>query len=142
MISTGATTSLFAYGMDFACYVALWMATTAHHNSYWLTPYEILRGSHTCNTHLQPFWTKAFVQVPKTKHAKMKEQGQPHQQAEISHFIGYQGLWGSTVRVLLDCISVVHSRNDIVTYDSKSVMNPTPAPTQDRGEGRSVAEHN
>ena len=29
-----------------------------------------------------------------------------------------------------------------MTYDSKSVANPTPAPTQDRGEGPSVAERN
>ena len=88
--------------------------------------------------HLQPFWTKAFVQVPKTKRAKMKEWGQPNQRAEIGHLIGFQDPWGSTARVLLDRNRVVHSRN--VTYDSKSVTNPTPAPTVDRGEDQSVAE--
>ena len=40
--------------------------------------------------------------------------------------------------MLLDRNRVVHSRN--VTYDSKSVTNPTPAPTVDRGEDQSVAE--
>ena len=40
--------------------------------------------------------------------------------------------------MLLDRNRVVHSRN--VTYDSQSVTNPTPAPTQDRGEGQSIAE--
>ena len=112
------------------------MATSAHRD--WLTPYEILRGSQPSIAHLQPFWTKAFVQVPKTKRAKMKEWGQPNQRAEIGHLIGFQDLWGSTARVLLDRNRVVHSRN--VTYDSKSVTNPTPAPTVDRGEDQSVAE--
>ena len=37
----------------------------------------------------------------------------------------------------MDRNRVVHSRN--VTYDSKSVTNPTPAPTVDRGEDQSVA---
>ena len=134
-ISTGALDCHFAYGMDFACYVKLRMATTAHRD--WLTPYEILRGSQPSIAHLQPFWTKAFVQVPKTKRAKMKEWGQPHQRAEVGHLIGYQDPWGSTARVLLDRNRVVHSRN--VTYDSKSVTNPTPAPTVDRGEDQSVA---
>ena len=45
---------------------------------------------------------------------------------------------GSTAKVLLDRNRVVHSRN--VTYDSKSVTNPTPAPAEDRGEGQSIAE--
>ena len=55
--------------MDFACYVKLRMATTAHRD--WLTPYETLRGSQPSIAHLQPFWTKAFVKdlVPKTKRA-------------------------------------------------------------------------
>ena len=58
-------------GMDFACYVQLRMATTAHRN--WPTPYEILEGSHPSIAHLQMFfWTKAFVQVPKAKRAKLK----------------------------------------------------------------------
>ena len=112
------------------------MATTAYRN--WRTPYEILRGSQPSIAHLRPFWTKAFVQVPKTKRAKKKKWGQPHQRTEIGHRIGYQDLWGSTARVLLDRNLVVHSRN--VTYDSKSVTNPTPAPIRARGEGPSVAE--
>ena len=70
MISTGAIDFLFAYTMDFACYVKLRMAKTAHHN--WLTPYEILRGNQPSIAHLHPFWTKAFVQVPKTKRANFK----------------------------------------------------------------------
>ena len=134
MISTGAHDNHF--GMEMACYVKLRMATTAHRT--WLTPYEILRGVKPSIAHLQPFFTKAYVQVPKTKRAKMKEWGQPHQRAEIGHLIGYQDLWGSTAKVLLDRNRVVHSRN--VTYDSKSVTNPTPAPTEDRGEGQSIAE--
>ena len=68
----------------------------------------------------------------------MKEWGQSHQRAEIGHLIGYQDLWGSTANVLLGRNRVVHSSN--VAYDSKSVTNPTPAPTQDRGEGPPVAE--
>ena len=51
----------------------------------------------------------------------MKEWGQPLQRAEIGHLIGYQDLWGSTAKVLLDRNRVVHSRN--VTWDSKSVTN-------------------
>ena len=128
MISKGAIHSHFAYAMDLACYVKLRMATSAHRN--WLTPYAILRGGQPGISHLQPFFTKAFVQVPKTKRAKMKEWGQPHQRAEIGHLIGYQDLWGSTAKVLLDRNRVSHGRN--VTYDSKSVTNPTPAPTQDK----------
>ena len=136
MISTGAYDNHFAYGMDMACYVKLRMVTTAHRN--WLTPCGIHRGVKPSIAHLQPFFTKAYVQVPKTKHAKMKEWGQPHQRAEIGHLLGYQDLWGSTAKVLLDRNRVVHSRN--VTYDSKSVTNPTPAPAEDRGEGQSIAE--
>ena len=93
MISTGAIDSLFSYGIDVACYVNLRTATSAHRN--WLTPYEILRGSPPSIAHLQPFWTKAFVQVPRTKRAKMKEWGHPDQQAEIGHLMGYQDLWAS-----------------------------------------------
>ena len=87
MISTETDDKHFAYGMDMACYVKLRMATTAHRN--WLTPYDILRGVKPSIAHLQPFFTKAFVQVPKSKRAKMKEWGQPHQRAEIGHLIGY-----------------------------------------------------
>jgi hypothetical protein len=71
MISTPALNQHFAYGMDMACYVKLRMATTAHRN--WLTPYEIFRGVKPSIAHLQPFFTKAYVQAPKTKRAKMKE---------------------------------------------------------------------
>ena len=79
--------SLLAYTMDFACYmyVKLRMATTAHRS--WLTPYETLRGGPPSIAHLQPFWTEAFVQVPKSRRAKMKEWGQPHQRAEIAHWL-------------------------------------------------------
>ena len=132
MISTEAQDNHFAYGMDMACYAKLRMATTAYCN--WLTPYAILRGARPSIAHLRPFFTKAFVTVPKTKRAKMKEWGhdQPHKRAEIGHLIGYQDLWGSTARVLLDRNRVVHSNN--ITYDSQAVTNPTPAPAEDRGE--------
>ena len=78
MISTEAHDDHFAYGMDMACHVKLRMATTAHRN--WLTPYEILRGVKPSIAYIQPFFTKAYVQVPvpKSKRAKMKEWGQPH----------------------------------------------------------------
>ena len=99
-ISTEALDCHFAYRMDFACYVKLRMVTTAHRN--WLTPYEILRGNQPSIAHLQPFWTQAFIQVPKVKRAKMKEWGQPHQRTAVGHLVGYQDLWGSTPKVLLD----------------------------------------
>ena len=71
MISTETDDNHFAYRMDMACYVKLRMATTAHRN--WLTPYEILRGVKPSIAHFQPFFTKAYVQAPKTKRAKMKD---------------------------------------------------------------------
>ena len=68
MISTEAHNNHFTYRMDMACYGKLQMAITAHRN--WLTPYAILRGAKPSITHLQPFFTNTFVQVPKSKCAK------------------------------------------------------------------------
>ena len=133
LIDTGALDSHFAYAMDFSCYVKLRMATTAHRN--WLTPYEILKGSQPSISHMQPFWTKAFVKVPKEKRSKMKEWGLANQRAETGNLIGYQDLWGTTPKVLLDRNRVVHNRNTI--YDSQSMVNPKPPDNPQGGHGPS-----
>ena len=140
MISMEAQDNHFAYGMAMARYVKLQLATTAHCNL--LTPYAILRRVKPSIIHLQQFFTKASIQVPKSKRAKTMEWGQPHQQAEIGHLIGYQGLWGSTAKVPLDQNHVVHNVIRNVTHDSQSVTNPTPAsaPAEGRGEGQSITE--
>ena len=134
-ISTGALDCHFAYRMDFACYVKLRMATTAHCN--WRTPYEILRGGEPSIAHLQPFWTEAFVQVPKTNRAKMKEWGQPHQRADVGHLIRCQGPWGSTAKVLLDRNRVVYSRN--VTHGQSLTQRLLPLWTEARPNQSPIA---
>ena len=48
--------------------------------------------SQTNILHLRPFWTKTFVQVPKSKRNTLRNAGQPLIRAEQGNVIGYPGI--------------------------------------------------
>ena len=68
----------------------------------------------------------------------MKEWGLANQRAETGNRIGYQDLWGTTPKVLLDRNRVVHNRNTI--YDSQSMVNPKPPEPAQGGHGPSQGD--
>ena len=105
--------SHMALAVDFSCYMKLRMATTASRS--WLTPYEIIKGYAPNISHCVPFYTRAFVTVPKQKRVTLRKKGQENLRAEEGRLVGYQDLWGTTPKILLSENRIVHSRN--VTYD-------------------------
>ena len=68
-----------ALAVGHICYMKNRMATTARRE--WLTPYEIIHGHAPSIVHCMPFYTKAFVHVPKDKrrmvlfHFKLRLEG-------------------------------------------------------------------
>ena len=99
--------SHMALAVDFSCYMKLRMATTASRS--WLTPYEIIKGYAPNISHCVPFYTRAFVTVPKQKRVTLRKKGQENLRAEEGRLVGYQDLWGTTPKILL-------SENRIVKY--------------------------
>ena len=113
MVATGAAENLQCYALQHVCYMKLRMATSARRG--WLTPFEIIKGSKPSIAHCMPWYTKAFVAVPKQKRAKLKREGLGNLRAEIGRLMGYTSRWGTTPLVMLDRNRLVNSRN--VTYD-------------------------
>jgi hypothetical protein len=113
LVSTGATEAHTALAVDHACYMKLRMATTAKRG--YLTPYEIIKGVKPNIAHCMPFFIKVHVTVPKEKRIKLKKEGKGHLRAEDGYLVGYQDIWGTTPKILLEGNRVIHSRN--VTYE-------------------------
>ena len=113
MAATGALPTQFAMALDHVCYMKTRMATTASRN--FLTPYEIIKGQTPNIMHCKPFFTKAYVTVPKDKRSTMIKKGLAHVRAESGRLVGYHDMWSTTAKVLLDGNRLVHSRN--VSYD-------------------------
>ena len=85
------------------------MATTDSRG--WKTPYEGIHGVKPDISHLQPFWTVAYVTAPRKKREKWAAQDKPPLRAEEGNFIGFQSINAKTYKVLLKSGSVVHSRS-------------------------------
>ena len=130
LASTDALPSHMAMAVDHVCYMKMRMATTAHRG--WQTPYEIIKGHAPSISHCMPFFTKAFVTVPKDKRSKLAKKGLSHLRSEEGNLVGYQDLWGTTPKVLLDANRLVHSRN--VTYDLTKYDREDPNPNQVKAE--------
>jgi hypothetical protein len=126
LTETAALPSHMAMAVDHVCYMKLRMATTQHRG--WLTPYQIIKGYAPSISHCMPFFTKAFVTVPKEKRTKLKKQGLSHLRSEEGNLVGYQDLWGTTPKVLLDANRLVSSRN--VTYDLANYGSTAPDPNK------------
>ena len=110
---TGASEDHMALAVSHGIYMHNRMATTVRRG--FKTPYEIIRGTIPDISHCMPFFTKTFVHVPKSKRAQLKQQGLGHVRAEAGRLVGYQDMWGTTHKVLLDNNRMVHSRN--CTFD-------------------------
>ena len=128
---TPALPSHMAMALDHVCYMKLRMATTASRN--WLTPYQIIKGYAPSITHCVPFFSKAFVTVPKEKRGVMKKKGKAHLRAEDGNLVGYHDPWSTTPKILLDGNRIVHSRNvtyDMTEYKTISGKDPDPDPNR------------
>ena len=109
IVSTDAQEDHFALAVSMVCYMKMRMATTASRN--WLTPYQIIKGYQPSIAHCMPFFTQAQVKVPKEKRSWLKTKGLGHLRAEPGNLVGFQDMWGTTYKVLLDGNRMVCSRN-------------------------------
>ena len=76
-----------------------------------------------------PFYTKAYVHVPKDKRKTLMKKGQGHQRAEEGRLVGYHDTWSTTYKVLLSENRIVHSRNvnfDISDFKTEATQATTP----------------
>ena len=89
-----------AHAVSTAMYVDLRMSTGPSRG--YLTPYEIITGSPPNIDHIKPFYTKAYVTVPKEKRVNLRSRGLGTFRAEPGRFVGYSHPYGGTSRVLLD----------------------------------------
>jgi len=121
---SNAANELFPYAVDYAMYVDLRMATTSSRN--WLTPYEMIKGVPPTITHMRPFYTSCAVKVPKSRRQVLEKKGDAVSRAEMGRFIGFQGAFSTTPKLLLSSNRVVHSIN--VTYDISNYSHPGLAP--------------
>ena len=119
LIHTGAPPNHMALAVGHVCYMKNRMATSARRE--WLTPYEIIHGHAPSIVHCMPFYTKAFVHVPKEKRKTLKAKGEGHLRAEEGNLVGYHDMWSTTHKVLLSNNRMVHSRN--VTFDLNNFKN-------------------
>ena len=113
LANTRAPPNHMALAVGHVCYMKNRMATTARRG--WMTPYEIIHGHAPSISHCMPFYTKAFVHVPKDKRKTLAKKGQGHLCAEEGRLVGYHNNWSTTFKVLLSENRIVHSRN--VTFD-------------------------
>ena len=104
----GAPPNHMALAVGHVCYMKNCMATTAR--CEWLTPYKIIHRHAPAIVHCMPFYTKAFVHIPKDKQ-KIIKKGQGHLCAEEGRLVGYHNNWSTTFKVLLSENRIVHSRN-------------------------------
>ena len=121
LLRTKAPNELMPYAVDYAMYVDLRMATTPSRK--WVTPYEQIKGVPPSIDHIRPFYTKAYVTVPKHKRKALKKKGITISRAEVGRFLGFQDSFSTTFKVLLDGNRLVHSRN--VTFDIDDYVAPT-----------------
>ena len=124
---TGAPPNHMALAVGHVCYMKNRMATTARRG--WLTPYEIIHGHAPSIVHCMPFYTKAYVHVPKDKRKTLMKKGQGHQRAEEGRLVGYHDNWSTTYKVLLSENRIVHSRNvnfDISDFKTEATQATTP----------------
>ena len=89
------------------------MATTSSRG--FKTPYEMIKGEQPNISHLRPFWCKSYVTAPKSKRKWLKKKGMANIRGETGRFLGFQGIFSTTPRVMLDGDRLVHNRN--TTYD-------------------------
>jgi hypothetical protein len=115
---------LFALAVEYAMHVDLRMATTSSRG--YITPIEGLTGQRPDISGLVPFYTKAFVCVPKQKRNALAKQGSYNARAETGRFMGFASPFSTTAKVLLDGNRMVTTMN--VTYDSTDYSEGPPAP--------------
>ena len=120
----------FNHALHYVVYVHERMATTDSRG--WKTPYEGIHGVKPDISHLQPFWTTAYVTAPRKKREKWAAQGEPPLRAEEGNFIGFQSINTKTYKVLLKSGSVVHSRSVQFNSDPPVAKNSTAIPEEER----------
>ena len=134
-VSCSYAPELECYAVGHVCYMKLRCATTV--TRHFITPHEVLKGEKPSIRHCQPFYTKAYVHVPKSKRAWMEKNGKGHLRAEEGRLLGYQDMYSTTAKVLLDGNRMVHSRNvtyDIYDYGQDTVERPSPEAIKDNVE--------
>ena len=113
MTASGAPESLFGLAVEYVLYVDMRMATTSSRG--FKTPYEMIKGEQPNISHLRPFWCKSYVTAPKSKRKWLKKKGMANIRGETGRFLGFQDVFSTTPRVMLDGDRLVHNRN--TTYD-------------------------
>ena len=114
----------FNYAVDFALYSDMRSATTAERG--WKTPYEIIKGVQPSILNMHRWFTLAHVTLPRQKRKALAKKGFIGR-AETGRFLGFQSIFSSTFRVMLDRGRLVHNIN--VTFNDNNFVNaPVAAP--------------
>ena len=130
ILHAGAPWKWFYHALLYCVYVHERMATTESRG--WKTPYEILTGQQPDISHLRPFWSKCYVNLPAPKRQDRAAKNKPPLRAEKGHFIGFQTLRSSTFSVVLSGDRLVHSRS--VDFDDELPEPIEPEHTDDEVE--------
>ena len=117
MQESKAPLKLFNMAVQFALYADMRSASTAERG--YLTPYEIIKGTEPSIVKMHRFYTLSFVAAPKQKRKALAKKGFLGR-AEMGRLLGFQSIYSSTFKVMLDGERLVHSIN--VTFDDSNYV--------------------